>query len=62
MQKKKKAVAKKEDAKRKNSATTKKTTIQASSANDLLRKIKEIDWSGIRESRNSESNRFDVSI
>lgn len=58
----KKAVAKKEDAKRKNSATTKKTTIQASSANDLLRKIKEIDWSGIRESRNSESNRFDVSI
>lgn len=58
----KKAVAKKEDVKRKNSATTKKTTIQASSANDLLRKIKEIDWSGIRESRNSESNRFDVSI
>ena len=40
----KKAAARKEDVNRRNSVSTKKTTIQASSAEDLLKKINEIDW------------------
>lgn len=58
----KKAAARKEDVNRRNSVSTKKTTIQASSAEDLLKKINEIDWSNVRENKKAESNRFDVSI
>lgn len=43
-------------------AATKKTTIQASSADNLLKKINEIDWSNVREDKKTESNRLDVSI
>lgn len=58
----KKAAARKEDANRKNRVSTKKTTIQASSADDLLKKINEIDWNNVREDKKAESNRLDVSI
>lgn len=58
----KKADSRKEEANRKNGISTKKTTIQASSANELLKKINEIDWSNIREDKTTESNKFDISI
>lgn len=58
----KKAVARKEDANRKNRVSTKKATIQVSSADDLLKKINEIDWNNVREDKKAESNRLDVSI
>lgn len=40
----------------------KKTTVQASSAEELLKKISEIDWSKVNEERKEEGNRFDFSI
>lgn len=58
----KKTAARKEDANRRNGASTKKITIQASSADDLLKKINEIDWSNVRDDKKTESNRLDVSI
>lgn len=58
----KKAAARKENTDRKNGVSTKKTTIQASSADDLLKKINEIDWSNVREDKKVESSRVDVSI
>lgn len=40
----------------------KKTTVQASSAEELLKKISEIDWNKVNEERKEEGNRFDFSI
>lgn len=40
----------------------KKTTVQASSAEELLKKMSEIDWSKVNEERKEEGNRFDFSI
>ncbi len=57
----KKAAARK-DANRRNGVSTKKTTIQASSADDLFKKINEIDLSNIREDKKSYCHRLDVSI
>lgn len=40
----------------------KKTTLQASSADELFKKINEIAWNKVREDKKAESNRVDVSI
>lgn len=40
----------------------KKTSIQASSVDDLIKKIKGMDWKNVREDPKTESNRVDVSI
>lgn len=40
----------------------KKTTVQASSAEELLKKISEVDWNKVNEERKEEGNRFDFSI
>lgn len=40
----------------------KKVTIQASSLDELLKKIAEIDWSQIKEEEQIEGSRFDLSI
>ncbi len=40
----------------------KKTTVQASSAEELLKKISEVDWSKVKEERKEEGSRFDFSI
>ena len=58
----KKDAAKREDVKRRKSVSTKKTTIQASSAEDLFKKVNEIDWSNVKKVETDERNRFDVSI
>ena len=58
----KRAAVRKEESNKKNRVSAKKTTIHASSADDLLKKISEIDWNNIREDKRDESNRFDVSI
>lgn len=57
----KKAAAKKEKANRDN-VHTKKTTVQASSEEELIEKINEIDWSKIREERTQEGYKFDYSV
>lgn len=57
----KKAETRKEKANR-NSASTKKTTVQASSEEELIEKINEIDWSKIREERKQEGYKFDYSV
>lgn len=49
----------KKDTNRKNNVSKKKITIQASSVDDLLKKINEIDWSNVKEDK---SNKIDVSI
>ncbi len=51
--------AAKKDTNGRNNVSKKKITIQASSVNDLLKKINEIDWSNVKEDK---SNRIDVSI
>lgn len=43
-------------------AFIKKTTVHASSEEELLKKIYEVDWSKIREERKQEGDRFDYSI
>lgn len=58
----KKAATKKENANKKNGVSTKKTIIQASSVDDLLKKINEIDWGNVREDKKAENNKLDVSI
>lgn len=58
----KKAVARKENARKRNSISAKKTTIQATSVDDLVKKINEIDWNNVREDKKAESNRLNVSI
>ena len=40
----------------------KKTTVQASSAEELLKKMSEVDWNKVNEERKEEGNRFDFSI
>lgn len=58
----KKDAARKEDVKRRNGVSTKKTTIQASSAEELFKKVNELDWSNVRKVEKAERNRFDISI
>lgn len=58
----KKDAARKEDVKRRNGVSAKKTTIQASSAEELFKKVNELDWSNVRKVEKAERNRFDISI
>lgn len=58
----KKDAARKEDVKRRNGVSTKKTTIQASSSEELFKKVNELDWSNVRKVEKAERNRFDISI
>ncbi len=57
----KKAAAKKEKANHEN-VSAKKTTVQASSEEELIEKINEIDWSKIKEERKQEGDKFDYSV
>lgn len=41
---------------------TKRVTVHASSMEELLEKIREIDWSRIKEEEQTEGSRFDLSI
>ena len=41
---------------------TKKTTVKASSMDELIKKMNEIDWSKIKEEKKSEGDKFDFSI
>lgn len=57
----KKEAARKEKADRSN-APVKKTIVQATSEEELLDKINEIDWSKIKEERKQEGDKFDYLI
>lgn len=43
-------------------AAAKRTTVTASSMDELIQKIKEVDWSKIKETEKTEGERFDFSI
>lgn len=57
----KKAADKKAKA-NKDNAPTKTTMVQASSMEELIKKINEIDWSKIKEERKTEGDKFDYSV
>lgn len=57
----KKAAERKEKADRSN-VPVKKATVQATSEEELLDKINEIDWNKIKEERKQEGNKFDYLI
>ena len=60
----KKAAEKKEAKKKEQSKQTevRKTTVQANSKEELLDKIKNIDWDSIKPKENKIGGRFDFSI
>lgn len=43
-------------------AGTKKTTVEASSQEELIRKLRNLDWSKVKEEKKSEGNRFDFTV
>lgn len=46
----------------KGAAGTKKTTVQASSQEELIRKLRNVDWSKVREEKKQEGDRFDFTV
>lgn len=46
----------------KGAAGTKKTTVEASSQEELIRKLRNLDWSKVKEEKKSEGDRFDFTI
>lgn len=46
----------------KGAAETKKTTIEASSQEELIRKLRNLDWNKVKEEKKSEGNKFDFTV
>lgn len=46
----------------KGAAGTKKTTVEASSQEELIRKLRNLDWNKVKEEKKSEGNRFDFTV
>lgn len=46
----------------KKGAGTKKTTVEASSQEELIRKLRNLDWNRVKEEKKSEGNRFDFTV
>lgn len=44
------------------SAGTKKTTVEASSQQELIRKLRNLDWSKVKEEKKPEGDRFDFTV
>lgn len=46
----------------KGAAGAKKTTVEASSQEELIRKLRNLDWNKVKEEKKSEGNRFDFTV
>lgn len=46
----------------KGTAGTKKTTVEASSQEELIRKLRSLDWNKVKEEKKTEGNKFDFTV